>query len=117
MLLFLFEGDSPFSGSLGKTALFGCGTSCAYFLCKETTLTTTICCINPRSVKNKTLSFCDYIISNDFDLVAVTETWLGTSIGKACISELLPCGYQFKHVPRSGGRRGGGVALIFRASC
>ena len=75
-----------------------------------------ICCINPRSVKNKTLSFCDYINSNDFDLVAVTETWLGTSIDKACISELLPSGYHFKHVPRSGDRRGGGVALIFRAS-
>ena len=46
----------------------------------------------------------------------MTETWLGTSIDKACISELLPSGYQFKHVPRSGGRRCGGVALISRAS-
>ena len=35
-----------------------------------------ICCINPRSLKNKTLYFCNYIISNDFDHVAVTETWL-----------------------------------------
>ena len=75
-----------------------------------------MCCINTRSLKNKTLSFCDHIISNDFDLVAVTETRLGTSIDKACISELLPSGYQFKHVPRSSGRRGGGIALVFKAS-
>ena len=33
-----------------------------------------ICCINPRSVKSKTLSLFDYILSNNFDIVAVTET-------------------------------------------
>ena len=75
-----------------------------------------IYCINPRSVKNKTLSFCDYIILNDLNLVAVTETWLGSSIDKACTSDLLPSGYQFKHLPRSWGRRFGDVALIFKAS-
>ena len=35
-----------------------------------------ICSINPRSVKNKTLSLCDYIISTDFDIVALMKTWL-----------------------------------------
>ena len=71
------------------------------------------CCINPRSVINKTLALSDYIHSNSFDIVVVTETWLGCSVDKACINELVPCGYQIKHVPRLGSRRGGGVALIY----
>ena len=72
-----------------------------------------VCSFNPRSVKNKTLSFCDYIQSNDFDVVAITETWLGSRVDKTCLSELVPNGYQIKHVPRGGGgKRGGGVAII-----
>lgn len=74
-----------------------------------------ICCINPRSLKNKTVAFCDFIISNELDVVAVTETWLGSSIDKACLGELLPDGYKIKHVPRPGVGRGGGVALIYRS--
>ena len=66
-----------------------------------------ICYINPRSVNNKILSLCDYIISNDFDLIALTETWLG----KECISELLPPGYKIKHVPRPASKRGRSVSL------
>ena len=42
-----------------------------------------ICSINPRSVKNITLQLCDYIIPNDFDIVTLTETWLGTFVDKA----------------------------------
>ena len=41
-----------------------------------------ICNINPRSVKNKTLSLNHFISTNEFDLVAITETWLGTSTDK-----------------------------------
>ena len=70
-----------------------------------------MCCINLRSLKNKTLAFCDHIISNDFDLVAVTETWLGTSIDKACISELLPSGYQSSKWQTCGW--GGGYCACF----
>ena len=64
-----------------------------------------MCCINPRSVKNKTFALSDYILSNSFDIVAVTETWLGSSVDKACRNELVPRGYQIKHVPHLGSRR------------
>ena len=67
-----------------------------------------ICSFNPRSVKNKTISMCDYIISNDFDVVALSETWRGTSDDKICVHEPVPSGYNTKHVPRRG-CRGGGV--------
>jgi len=66
--------------------------------------------------KHKTLALSDYIISNSFDIVALTETWLGSSVDKACIHELVPCGYQNKQVPRTGRRRGGGVALIYKSN-
>ena len=75
-----------------------------------------VCCINPRSVKNKTLAICDFILSNKFDLVAITESWLGTSVDKVCLNELLPEGYQIKHAPRPGGRGYGGVAVIYKSN-
>jgi hypothetical protein len=69
----------------------------------------TICCLNARSVKNKTISLSDYIISNDFDIVAITETWLGTAVDEQCKTELVPEGYDFKHIPRQSDRNGGGT--------
>jgi len=54
--------------------------------------------INPKSIKNKALSLSDYIVTQDFDIFALTETWLGTSVGKKCIAELVPSGYRKKHV-------------------
>jgi hypothetical protein len=55
-----------------------------------------IYCVNPRYVKNKTISLCDYVLSNDFDMVAVTETWLGSNVDETCISGLVPNGYTMK---------------------
>jgi len=53
-----------------------------------------ICCVNPRSVKNKTSSLCDYVLSNDLVLSAVIETWLGGNVDQICISELVTFGIQ-----------------------
>ena len=39
--------------------------------------------LNCRSVKNKNVSLCDFIQSNNVDLLALSETWLGTSIEKS----------------------------------
>jgi len=75
-----------------------------------------LCSINCRSVKNKTLSICDFVLTNDYDLVALTETWLGSSVDEVCVSELVPSGYEIKHVPRCGRRRGGGVAVIYKSA-
>lgn len=36
--------------------------------------------LNCRSVKNKTVSLCDFIQSNNVDLLALSETWLDTTI-------------------------------------
>ena len=57
---------------------------------------------NSPSVKNKTLSLGDYVLTNDFGIVALTETWLGSTIDTTCIGELVPTGYIMKHNPRRG---------------
>ena len=49
--------------------------------------------------------------SNGSDLVALTETWLGSSYDKQCLAELVPRGHEMKLVP---GKFGGGVTLLFK---
>ena len=68
--------------------------------------------VNCRSVKNKALSICDLIVSNRVDIMAITETWLGSDVDNIVMSELVPNGYDIYHVPRKT-RKGGGVALIY----
>ncbi len=75
-----------------------------------------MCCLNARSVKNKSIALNDFILSHELDIMAITETWLGTSYDSVCLQELLPSGYKAQHVPRSSAdeRRGGGIAIIFK---
>ena len=73
-------------------------------------------CLNAQSVKNKTLSIEDFIKAENFDLLAITETWLGGALDQKCINELLPDGYSIKSVPRLTNTKGGGVALVYRNS-
>ena len=72
-------------------------------------------CLNVRSVKNKALSVADMVISRDIDILALTETWLVSAIDDHVIHELVPRGYEFHAVSRSGGKRGGGVAVLHKS--
>lgn len=65
----------------------------------------------PRSCRTD----LDFLYDN-FDLVALTETWLKDDTSSAVLAELVPRGYELKHCPRPGSRRGGGVGLIYRSS-
>ena len=71
--------------------------------------------INVGSVKNKYIYLNDYIHTHDFDIVAICETWLGISDhDDTCVNGLLPDGYAIYRADRTDGRRGGGVALIYK---
>jgi len=59
------------------------------------------------------MSICDFIISNGVDILAITETWLGTVIDDHVLFDLIPSGYDILHTARSGSR-GGGVAVVFK---
>ncbi|CAG2214071.1 unnamed protein product [Mytilus edulis] len=55
------------------------------------------------------------MLSNDADILALTETWLGTSIDKQVISEITPNGYSIHQISRKG-KTGGGVAVIHKSN-
>ena len=71
--------------------------------------------INARSVRNKSIQICDYIVENNFDFTAITETWLSDSDEKDIISAVTPTGYSFYNNPRGNGR-GGGTGLIIKSN-
>lgn len=61
-------------------------------------------------MKNKTVSISDFIVENNVDIMAITETWLGTDIDQIVLNELTPDGYKMYHKPRRG-RKGGGAVI------
>ena len=68
--------------------------------------------INARSIANKIDEIKHIIDEDSIDILAITETWLSTnSEYEKC--EIIPPGFEIIHVDREG-RRGGGVAVIFR---
>lgn len=69
---------------------------------------------NARSIHKKTASLCDFILSRQLDIMALTETWLYGD-DRDChtladISRTLGH-YNITHIPRQN-RHGGGIALI-----
>ena len=74
-----------------------------------------MCYINARSVRNKTIFLNDFISTHNFDLFAISETWLGCeATNDIHINSILPDGYMMHHVDRDSERRGGGIALIYK---
>ena len=66
---------------------------------------------NIRSIREKNTSLADLIISKTIDILAVTETWPRPHDTAACIADISPPGYSFRHWPRPVGR-GGGVGFL-----
>ena len=70
----------------------------------------------PRSIKPKTASVCDFIISNKLDILAITESWLTkdsrSDRALAHIRNTLP-NFELHHIPRTNAK-GGGVCMILR---
>ena len=75
------------------------------------------CLIKSRSLRNKAAIIKDHIVSNNFDLVAVTETWLCKDDNdKAVKKDITPAGFKFVHLLRPAGR-GGGIGIILLSIC
>ena len=56
--------------------------------------------LNARSDKNKRLLIKDWVVDNNIDLLALTETWLQPdNKDDHNIGELTPTGYSFYHSP------------------
>ena len=73
-----------------------------------------LCVINCQSTRNKADLLVDYVLENDFDLIAMSETWLKTGNDDRKIKgDITPDGYKLISIPRVG-RRGGGIALLYK---
>ena len=70
--------------------------------------------INARSIRNKAIVICDYVVENNIDILAITETWLRENDDLDSIGNITPDGYKFISCPRKSGI-GGGVALLFKS--
>ena len=70
--------------------------------------------INCQSISGKLDFVFDLIKEYQLDIVALTETWLSSedSKNKHVIDQCVAHGYSLHHLPRTSGRRGGGVGLL-----
>jgi len=74
----------------------------------------TITHLNARSICNKSEETSQFIVDNNIDILAITETWLtGTETDHLPVRCTTPNGYDIIHKPRTRGK-GGGVAVIFK---
>ena len=67
--------------------------------------------MNTRSIVNKLAQFHSLIYSEDYDIIAITETWLSENV---LDHEIIPTGYTIYRKDRSS--RGGGVMLAVKNS-
>ena len=71
--------------------------------------------VNAWSIKNKIGSFQHYLQDEKIDLCTVTETWLKPD-DIIHPKETTPSGYDILSQPRTDGRQGGGVSLVYNLS-
>ena len=71
--------------------------------------------VNAWSIINKIGSFQHYVQDEKIDMCAVTETWL-KSDDIIHPKEITPPGYDILSKPKSDGKLGGGVALVYKSS-
>jgi exonuclease III len=72
-----------------------------------------VCLLNVRSIKNKALIIKEFVVDNDIDILALTETWLNPgAINHSTINSICPTGYLFQHVSLE--KRGGGVCILYK---
>ena len=65
-------------------------------------------------MKNKSFIVKDFVVDNNIDILAITETWLQADISKQItVNNICPTEFILHHLPRAG-HKGGGVALPYK---
>lgn len=67
--------------------------------------------INTRSILAGFSEFKENLISNDYDIFMVTETWLDSRVDE---NEVHIPNYSFLHANRGGDKKGGGVGMFIK---
>ena len=68
---------------------------------------------NVRSLSNKYSSIQKFILDNNTDVFAMSETWIRPDASQSYLSDISPQGHTLFHRPRES-RRGGGVAFLVK---
>ena len=72
-----------------------------------------ICCQNVRSLHNKTAVIHDLLDNDKWHIFILTESWL-TPNDNFTLRLASPTNYSYHNVPRNTGKRGGGIAVLYR---
>ena len=70
--------------------------------------------INAHSIANKIDQFQIEVCDNKVDLCAITEMWIKKDDIEAITKEVPPLGYKIFSKPRTTGKNGGGLALVYK---
>ena len=73
--------------------------------------------VNVRSLKNTINHLMEILSRENLDFIVITETWLKDNSDSWLNAQgLNDLGYNHDSVPRSDGRRGGGILLIYKST-
>ena len=72
---------------------------------------------NVRSLRNKEINVRNYILSNKIDFGVITETWYSDDADLGYVNDLNYDGLKLDAVNRLNGKKGGGIALVYRSYC
>ena len=76
----------------------------------------TLSVVNARSIYNKLQSFQNYVQDDNTTICAITETWLSNDENDLRYKEIPPPGYKILSKPHKNGKKGGGIAVVYKAS-
>ena len=71
--------------------------------------------MNARSIYNKPQSFQNYVQDNNTMICAITETWLSNDENYLRYKEIPTPGYKILSKPVKSGKKGGGIAVVYKA--
>ena len=72
--------------------------------------------VNTRSIYNKLQSFPNYVQDSNTTICVTTETWLSNDENDLRYMEIPPPGYKILSKPCNNGKKGGGIAVVYKAS-
>ena len=72
--------------------------------------------VNVQSIRNKVEDFLHHVITSNYDVCVLSETWLceNDPVDDCIVAQLKVEGYDFIHSPRKDVNRGGGIGLFFK---
>ena len=82
----------------------------------DRSINATLSVVNARSIHNKLQSFQNYIQDKNTTICTITETWLSNDENNFRYKEIPPPGYKILSKPCKNGKRGGSIAVVYKAS-